>query len=131
MDEQSKKLPTKKKRWWNQGGDNKIKKQITNKISIVNCTFEDNVFVYIHKEDTLYTFVANFKDDVLFKGCTFKEKADFSNTKFKRESTFKWANFMNNVSFSNTFYGESSTYKYAKCSNGVSFNKTWIEEDLI
>ncbi len=139
MDEQSKKLPTKKKRWWNQGGDNKIKKQITNRISFINCTFEDNVFAYIHEEDTQYTFVANFEDDVIFKNCSFKEmalfkysdfeeKADFSDTKFKGESTFKYADFKSNASFSNTFYGESSTFKYAKFKNNVSFARAIFKE---
>jgi len=139
MDDQSDKLPRKKKRWWKQGGDNKIKKQITNKISFVNCTFEDNVLAYIHQEDSQYTFVANFEDDVLFKDCTFKEmalfkysdfeeNADFTGTKFKGESTFKNADFQSNVSFTNTFYGESSTFKYAKFRNNVSFANAIFKE---
>jgi hypothetical protein len=139
MEEQSEKLPKKKRSWWNKGSDNKIKKQITNKVSFVNCTFEDNVFAYIHEEDTQYTFVANFEDDVTFKECTFKEmalfkysdfneKADFSSTKFNGESTFKYADFKSDVSFSNTHYGESSTFKYSTFRNKVSFaNSTFIE----
>ncbi len=139
MDEQSDKLPKKKKRWWNQGGDNKIKKQITSKISFVNCTFEDDVFAYIHEENTQYTFVANFERDVLFKDCTFKEmalfkysdfeeKADFTGSKFNGESTFKKANFKSTVSFSNTFYGESSTFKYTKFKRNVSFENAIFKE---
>ena len=141
MDEQLNKLPKKKKRsWWNKGNsDNKVEKQITNKISFINCTFEDNVFAYIHEEDTQYTFVANFEDDVTFKGCTFKEmamfkyshfeeKADFTNTKFNGESTFKYANFKSNVNFENTYYGESSTFKYSIFRNKVSFANSVFKE---
>jgi hypothetical protein len=141
MDEQMAKLPKKKKKsWWNKANsNNKIEKQITQKVSFTNCTFEGNVFAYIHEEDTQYTFVANFEDNLIFKGCTFKEmamfkyshfkkNADFTNTKFNGESTFKYANFMSNVSFSNTFYGESSTFKYTTFRNNVSFANSTFKE---
>jgi len=139
MDAQSEKLSKKKRRNKNQKGDNQIKKQITSKISFVNCTFEDDVFAYIHEENTQYTFVANFEKEVLFTGSTFKEKAyfkysdfyenaDFSNTKFNGESTFKRAHFNSNVSFSNTFYGDSSTFKFTKFKSNVSFANAIFKE---
>jgi translation elongation factor P/translation initiation factor 5A len=141
MESQMVKLPKRKKRsWWNKStSDNKIEKQITSKVSFENCTFEDNVFAYIHEEDTQYTFVANFEEDAVFKNCTFNEmglfkyskfdaKADFSNTKFKGESTFKYADFKRFVSFSNTSYEESSTFKYAVFRNNVSFANSIFKE---
>ena len=140
MEEQAEKLPKRKKRWWNNGNtNNKIEKQISNKISFENCIFEDNVFAYIHDEDTQYTFVANFEGDAIFRNCTFNEKgmfkyskfhevADFSNSKFKNESTFKYADFKSKTSFSNTFYGESSTFKYAVFKRNVSFANAIFQE---
>jgi uncharacterized protein YjbI with pentapeptide repeats len=141
MEEKMDKLPKRRKKsWWNKGNsDNKIEKQITNNVSFVNCTFEDNVFAYIHDEDTGYTFVANFEKDAIFKDCTFREMsmfkytkfdetADFSNTKFNGESTFKYADFKNDVSFANTFYGESSTFKYSVFRNNVSFANAIFKE---
>ena len=72
MDEQLDKLPKKRRSWWgNNNSNNKIEKQIDQKISFENCTFEDNVFAYIHEENSGYTFIANFEDDVIFKNCIF------------------------------------------------------------
>ena len=142
MDEQLKKLPKRKKSsWWNKNSDNKVKKQISTKISFENCTFEDNVFAYIHDEDTGYTFVANFEDVAIFNNCVFKEmamfkyshfsnQADFTDSKFNGDTTFKYADFKKDISFSNAVFKESATFKYAKFKDGVSLNKTRFEEDL-
>ena len=43
-----------------------LKEQIESSISFINCTFEDNVYAYYHDEDSEYTFVANFENDVIF-----------------------------------------------------------------
>ncbi|MFT4576714.1 MAG: hypothetical protein ACI9SI_001646 [Polaribacter sp.] len=143
MEEQQDKLPRKKRNsWWNTGSkSNKIKKNIKNNVSFVNCVFEDSVFAYIHDEDSGYTFTANFNGDAIFKKCVFKEmamfkysyfeeKADFEGSEFNDSSTFKYAKFSNNVSFANTLFKESATFKYSKFNDGVSFNNAKFEEDL-
>lgn len=143
MDDALDKLPRRRRNnWWNTGNkSNNIKKIIRNKVSFVNCVFEDNVFAYIHDEDSGYTFTASFDDDAIFKNCTFKEmamfkyshfdeKASFEGTKFNDSSTFKYAEFNNNVSFANTVFRETATFKYSKFYDGVSFNNAKFEEDL-
>ncbi len=141
MDEALPKLP-KRKRWWNNGGSNTIEKQITNKISFVNCTFNDNVLAYIPHEKSGYTFIANFEDEVTFKKCVFKQKAmfkysqferntNFSDTKFNNDSTFKYAKFNKDITFENTFFDEPSTFKYAKFRQYVSFENSVFNESAI
>lgn len=139
MDDKIDKLPKRRRSWWKNNGSNIVKELIKNKISFVNCTFEDSVFAYLHDEDSRYTFVANFDSDVIFRNCTFKEKAlfkyshfsktaDFSYTKFNEESTFKWAKFKNQSSFSNTTFKDYSTFKYAEFSKKISFAKAVFNE---
>ncbi|QXP74013.1 pentapeptide repeat-containing protein [Tenacibaculum sp. AHE15PA] len=141
MDEALPKLP-KRKSWWNNGGSNTIEKQITNKVSFVNCTFNDDVLAYIPDEKSGYTFIANFEDEVIFKDCTFKQKAmfkysdferntDFSNTKFNNDSTFKYAKFEREISFENTFFDEPATFKYADFKKHVSFANAVFNESAI
>lgn len=141
MDDALPKLPT-RKRWWNNGGTNTVEKQITNKVSFTNCTFKDDVLAYIPHEKSGYTFVANFEDVVVFKDCTFKEKAmfkysdferntDFSGTKFNGVSTFKYAKFDRGISFKNTFFDEPSTFKYANFKEFVSFENSVFNESAI
>ncbi len=138
MDEQLNKLPKRKRRFWN-NSNNKIEKQITGKVSFKNCTFVDNVFAYIHDEDSGYTFVANFDDVAIFKNCVFKEmamfkysnfrtNADFSDSKFNGDSTFKYAKFRKYISFLNTIFEEESTFKYTVFDNNVSFASAIFKE---
>ena len=140
MAEASIDLPEKRK-WWNNGGGNTIKKRIKNKISFTNVIFEDDVLAYIPTQDGGYTFIANFEDDVIFKNCTFKRKAlfkyskfnentSFEGTNFDDENTFKYAKFHNFVSFAETSFSETATFKYAKFLNGVSFKDANFREDL-
>ena len=65
---------SKRNRWWNNGGSNTITKEIKNEIYFINCTFTDDVLAYIPHEDSGYTFVANFKNNVTFKNCFFRKK---------------------------------------------------------
>ncbi|REH52427.1 pentapeptide repeat protein [Tenacibaculum gallaicum] len=141
MNEALPKLP-KRKRWWNNGGSNTIEKQITNKVSFVNCVFDDDVLAYIPHEKSGYTFVANFEDVVVFKDCTFEQKAmfkysdfekdsNFSNTKFKGDSTFKYAKFNRDITFENTSFGEPATFKYADFNRFVSFKNAVFNESAI
>lgn len=138
MNEALPKLP-KRRRWWNNGGSNTIEKQIINKITFVNCTFTDDVLAYIPDEDSGYTFIANFEDDVVFKGCIFEQKsmfkysdfeqnADFSDSKFKNDNTFKYAKFEKNISFENTLFEEPATFKYAEFRRFVSFANSTFKE---
>ena len=135
------KLP-KRKSWWNNGDSNTIEKQITNKISFTNCTFNDDVLAYIPHEKSGYTFIANFEDEVIFKKCTFNEKAmfkysdfdrntDFSDSKFNDDTTFKYAKFKKDISFKNTFFNEPATFKYAKFKNFISFENSVFSESAI
>lgn len=141
MDEALPKLP-KRRKWWNNGGSNTVEKQIKNSISFINCTFKDNVLAYIPDENSGYTFVANFEDQVIFKDCTFKRKsmfkysdfkdsADFSGTKFMDDSTFKYAEFNKDISFENTFFDEPATFKYAEFNRFVSFANATFKETAV
>ncbi|MGB1041763.1 MAG: pentapeptide repeat-containing protein [Tenacibaculum sp.] len=141
MEEALPKLP-KRKSWWNNGGSNTIEKQITNKISFTNCTFNDDVLAYIPHEKSGYTFIANFEDEVIFKSCIFEQKAmfkysdferntDFSNTKFNNDSTFKYAKFDRAISFENTYFDEPATFKYADFKQFVSFEDSVFNESAI
>tara|TARA_R110002073_G_scaffold72537_1_gene177509 strand:+ start:505127 stop:505861 length:735 start_codon:yes stop_codon:yes gene_type:complete len=140
MDSKLPDLP-KKKNWFNNGGSNTVKEQIEGKISFVNCVFEDNVFAYIHHEDSGYTFIANFENDVQFVNCTFKSNAlfkysdfernaDFKGSKFDENTTFKYAKFDEKVSFSNTTFREDAIFKYTEFRNGVSFNNANFKGNL-
>lgn len=133
-------LPSKSK-WYNNGGSNTVKETIEGRLSFVNCVFEDNVFAYIHDDDSKYTFVANFENDVIFKDCTFNADAffkyshfeqdtNFNGSVFKENTTFKYAKFDTKVSFANTVFKEDATFKYTKFKNGVSFNNAHFEENL-
>ena len=137
------KLPDlpKKWKWYKNGGDNTIEEDIDVKISFVNCTFEDNVFAYIHDEDSKYTFIANFENDAIFTNCTFngmalfkysefERNADFRGSKFHSKTTFKYANFDNNVNFSNSVFDKDADFKYTEFKDGVSFNNVAFGDDL-
>ncbi len=138
MDDALPSLP-KRRRWWNNGGSNTVEKDISSNISFVNCIFKDDVLAYIPHEDSGYTFIANFEDDVIFKNCTFERKAmfkysdfdentDFSGSKFMDDSTFKYAEFSRNISFENTLFEEPATFKYADFRNFVSFTNSVFKE---
>ncbi len=140
MDEKAADLPTRRK-WYKNNGSNSIEEQIEVKISFVNCIFKDNVFAYIHDEDSKYTFIANFQDDVKFTNCTFKgnalfkysdfeNDADFSGSKFKENTTFKYAKFDKNVSFANTTFDEDAIFKYSEFRKGVSFGNAKFRGNL-
>ena len=140
MNEKLPNLP-KKRKWYKNGGSNSVEEQIESKISFTNCTFEDNVYAYFHDEDSEYTFIANFEDDVTFANCTFKgealfkysdfeRNADFKDSKFNQRSTFKYAKFSENVSFAGANFNKDAIFKYSEFKNGVSFNNTIFEDNL-
>ena len=140
MNEKLSELPT-KRRWWKNNGSNSVEETIENKITFINCVFENDVLAYFHDEDSGYTFIANFENDIRFKNCQFKRdamfkysdfegNADFSGSTFKESTTFKYAKFKNRVSFANTVFDESAIFKYSKFKDGVSFNNAHFKEDL-
>ncbi len=140
MDEKLPDLP-KKRKWYKNGGSNSVEEQIEGKVSFVNCVFEDNVFAYINEEDSGYTFIANFEDDVQFSNCTFKGNAlfkysdferiaDFSGSKFKENTTFKYAKFDESANFASTVFEEDAIFKYSEFRRGVSFNNAKFEGNL-
>jgi len=119
MDEKAPELP-KKRKWYKNNGSNSIEEQIEGKISFVNCVFSDNVLAYIHDEDSEYTFIANFEDDVAFTNCTFKGNA-----------LFKYSDFERDADFSGSKFEENTTFKYAKFDKNVSFANTTFDEDAV
>ena len=140
MEEKLPELP-KKRRWYNNGGSNSFDTKIEGTVLFTNCVFEDDVYAYIHDEDSGYTFVADFENDVKFANCTFKgqalfkysdfsESADFRGSKFYERSTFKYAKFSENVSFANTEFKEDAVFKYSHFRDGVSFNNAKFQDDL-
>ena len=140
MDNKLPDLP-KKHKWYKNGGDNSIEETIESKILFINCVFEGDVLAYIHDEDSGYTFIADFENDVRFKNCQFKGDAmfkysdfegnvDFSGTKFEESNTFKYAEFDNKTSFANTVFEEVAIFKYAKFKEGVSFKNARFEDNL-
>jgi len=140
MNEKLPELP-KKRKWWKNGGSNSVEEQIEGSVSFTNCTFEDNVYAYFHDEDSEYTFVANFENDVRFQNCTFKgealfkysdfeRNANFEGSKFSDRTTFKYAKFDKSVSFANTVFDEDAIFKYTEFRSGVSFNKATFKDDL-
>lgn len=142
MEDAITKLPKRKKRWWGSYGSNEVKEKIKGKISFTNCVFEDHVLAYIPDEDSGYTFTADFEESVVFKNCTFEQKAmfkysdfekdtDFSGTKFLEDSTFKYAEFNSGVTFANTHFEEPSTFKYSKFRENVSFANAIFKDTAI
>ena len=140
MDEKLPELPRKHK-WYKNGGSNSVEEQIEGKVEFVNCVFDDNVFAYIHDEDSKYTFIANFEDNVKFVNCTFKGNAlfkysdfergaDFSGSEFKENTTFKYAKFDEMSSFADTEFDEDAVFKYSEFRRGVSFNNTKFRGNL-
>ncbi len=140
MNEKLPELP-KKRKWYKNGGSNSVEEQIEGKVSFVNCIFEDSVYAYIHEEDSGYTFIANFEDDVKFANCTFKgnalfkysdfeKNADFNGSKFKENTTFKYAKFSENANFASTTFDEDAVFKYSEFSRGVSFNNADFKRNL-
>ena len=140
MDEKMDDLP-KRRRWWQNGGSNSIEEQIEGKVLFNNCVFEDNVYAYYHDEDSKYTFIANFENDVQFTNCTFKEdalfkyseferNADFQGSTFDERTTFNYAEFDENVSFADTNFDKSAVFKYTEFKDGVSFNNAKFDDNL-
>ncbi len=140
MNEKLPDLP-KKRSWWKNEGSNSVEQQIESSISFTNCVFEDNVYAYFHDEDSGYTFIANFENDVKFANCTFngealfkysdfERNADFKDSKFGSRTTFKYAKFNNNVSFANSTFDEDAIFKYTQFRDGVSFNNAKFQDDL-
>ena len=140
MNDALKKLPKRRTGWWGtSNSDNLVKKEITSKISFVNCTFTDDVLAYIPDEDSGYTFTADFEKEVVFSNCTFERKAlfkyskfaknaDFRSAKFKDDSTFKYAKFNQSSAFNHTVFQESATFKYSTFRENVSFENAVFEE---
>ncbi|MCG1036982.1 pentapeptide repeat-containing protein [Polaribacter sargassicola] len=132
--------------WFNWGSNNnssnEVKKYIENEISFINCTFKNDVLAYIPDEDSGYTFTASFKNNAIFKNCTFNQKAmfkysrfekdaDFSGSSFNDDSTFKYAKFDKDISFNNTTFDEIATFKYTKFNNSVSFSDAVFHDTAI
>lgn len=144
MNEALEKLPKKKKNsWWNSSKTNNvIDKQIKVKISFTNCNFIDDVLAYIPHEESGYTFVANFEQEVIFKDCIFEKKAlfkyshfdddlDFSGTIFTDDNTFKYAKFNRKSNFTATKFNEVASFKYAKFKKNTSFSNAVFKDSAI
>ncbi|PTB96955.1 hypothetical protein C9994_05100 [Marivirga lumbricoides] len=120
-------------RSWFSTSSNTIKNEISGKITFINCTFEDDVLAYLHDDDTEYTFVSNFEEDVIFKNCAFKEGVafkystfsgivDFSGSEIKEEANFKYAEFEKEADFAKLNFKELANFKYAEFEEMVTFS---------
>lgn len=139
-------LPKLKK--WNMG-DNTIETTHGVNISFINCTFDNAVYAYFHDDkikwtdgNSYYTFVAHFDDDVIFKNCTFEDRAwfkysefdgnaDFSGTSFFESNTFKYAEFSQKANFANTNFEDDNSFKYSNFSTFVSFENAVFDEEAV
>ena len=140
MEEKLKELPERKRRWWKNNGDNKVRNLVEVKISFKNCTFKDDVLAYIpDSEDSGYTFTASFEDDAIFNNCIFERKAmfkysdfesnsSFENADFQDATTFKYADFRRNSNFENTNFENSATFKYTNFATFISFAGSTFKE---
>lgn len=128
--------------WFKNGSTNAIEKIIETKVSFVNCIFEGDVLAYIPDENSGYTYIANFEEDLTFKNCTFKQKAlfkyskffqnsDFSGSKFEDDSSFKYAKFEREALFDSTVFHEVSTFKYAYFKDHANFSKSLFKDTAI
>lgn len=132
-----KELPRKKSR----KGNNSIKNYIQSKISFANCTFNRDVLAYIPDHDESgYTFIANFDEQVSFKNCIFQrralfkhsdfeKKSSFENTQFMGGTTFKHANFKDISNFAKTNFDYDVTFKHVQFRDSTSFEGSSFEEN--
>jgi len=137
-EEKLKELPRRKPKKSNKT----IKNQIQSRISFINCTFNSHVLAYFPDQDESgYTFIANFDEQVIFKNCVFERKAlfkhsdfakesSFENTQFMGVTTFKHAHFKDVSSFVKTNFDDNITFKHVKFKNSISFEGSSFEEDV-
>jgi uncharacterized protein YjbI with pentapeptide repeats len=112
-------------------GDDAVKSTVTAPLRFVNCTFLDDVLAYYHVQREGTTYVADFRDDVVFQHCTFRHasefkysdfagKADFSESVFDEPANFKYAKFSTNATFAKASFRDEANFKYAKFPEGSS-----------
>ncbi len=128
---------------------NEVENHIKGNIRFKNCRFDDHVYAYFNddnishtKGNSKYTFITNFRGDVIFEDCEFEkrawfkysdfsEKAVFTGTSFNGSSTFKYAEFPEYADFAGTTFDDDNTFKYAKFWESVSFADSKFNEDAI
>jgi len=130
-----------RKKSWFGSDENTVEETIEVSLNFVNCNFEDDVLAYFHDERTGYTFVANFENDVIFKGCKFNNKSafkysefegksNFSESTFSEEALFKYAEFERLADFGGVFFDDDANFKYAEFNRGLDFSYTSFDRDL-
>lgn len=139
MDEQLEKQPKKRA---SRKRNNTIKYKVSSKVSFINCIFRNHVLAYIPDGDnTGYTFIADFEDDVIFKDCMFERKAmfkhsvfagsaSFEGSTFDAGTTFKHALFDQVANFKNTVFESNSTFKHAIFKEMVQFDASIFHENV-
>jgi hypothetical protein len=139
MDEQLENQPRKRA---SRKRNNTIKYKVASKVSFTNCTFRNHVLAYIPDGDnTGYTFIADFEDDVVFKDCMFERKAmfkhsifvgstSFEGSTFDAGTTFKHAAFNEEANFKNTVFESNTTFKHAIFKEMVQFNESIFHENV-
>jgi hypothetical protein len=104
-------------------------------MSLVDCTFKDDVIAYYHDDKKNETHIAIFHDDVNFQGCEFQgesafkyskfhEGADFAKTNYSKEALFKYTEFSSEVSFANSTFSNDANFKYTKFPQEADFSNT-------
>lgn len=123
---------------WFSSGDAKFESQVDVKIEFINCTFEDDVLAYYNVDNAIYE--ADFKDNVIFKDCVFKEKSEFKYSKFsniamfsecifEEIANFKYAEFSRGPDFSNSKFEEEANFKYSKFEDSPDFALATFNDD--
>jgi uncharacterized protein YjbI with pentapeptide repeats len=108
-------------------------------LSLVDCTFKDDVIAYYHDDNKNETHIAIFHDDTSFQGCDFQgksafkysifhEKANFAKTTYKKEALFKYTKFSTEVSFADSTFGHDANFKYTKFPENVDFSNAKFQD---
>ena len=109
-------------------------------LSFTDCTFLDDVLAYYHNEDEDDTFIANFEEDVVFSGCTFRrasefkysdfsEEANFEGVVFEQPANFKYAEFSEAPVFSKVVFQQEANFKYAEFPKNTAFAHVVFERE--
>ena len=126
MEEQLEKRPRKKA---SRKRNNTIKYTISSKVSFTNCTFKNHVLGYIPDgENTGYTFIADFEDEVIFNNCMFERKAMFKHSTFVRKASFEGSTFDSGTTFKHAIFEKSANFKNTVFDGGNTFKHAMFKE---
>ena len=108
-------------------------------LSLVDCTFKDDVIAYYHDDRKNETHIAIFHDETSFQGSEFQGKsafkyskfhegADFTKTIYHKEALFKYTEFSTEVSFADSRFSNDANFKYTKFPEKVDFGNVEFQD---